>query len=92
MRIPEGYELFLAKHPENLPSDFETFRARVHANQRIPLVECIARFLEDKVIKLKHTLYGTKQAGRRWNIKLNQSLVERIGFTQSSLDPCLYFR
>ena len=27
MRIPEGYELFLAKHPANLPPEFETFLA-----------------------------------------------------------------
>ena len=89
MRVPEGYESFLQKHPEFLPPEFEVFRE----NQRtLPIIECISKFLDGKIIKLKHTLYGTKQAGRRWNIKLNQSLVDKIGFTQSVLDPCLYFK
>ena len=89
LRIPEGYQSFLAKHPEHLPPDFQTFRDQ---RPSLSLTECIAEFLQGKIIKLKHTLYGTKQAGRRWNIKLNSSLVQRIGFTQSVLDPCLYFR
>lgn len=89
LRIPEGYESFLEMYPQYLPPDFQAFRDQ---RSSVPLVECIAEFLAGKIIKLKHTLYGTKQAGRRWNIKLNQSLVEKIGFTQSILDPCLYFR
>lgn len=89
LQIPEGYQSFLAEHPQHLPRDFETFREQ---RTSLSLEKCVADYLEGKIIKLKHTLYGTKQAGRRWNIKLNSSLVQRIGFTQSTLDPCLYYR
>jgi len=90
LRMPEGYESFLENYPQYLPPDFQAYKDQRPSS--LPLAECIAEFLQGKIIKLKHTLYGTKQAGRRWNIKLNQSLVEKIGFVQSVLDPCLYFR
>jgi len=34
-------------------------------------------------------LYGTKQAGRLWGIKLNE-VPEQMGATRSTVDPCLY--
>ncbi len=43
------------------------------------------------VWKLKKSLYGLKQAPRLFNTYLNGHLV-KLGFTQSSNDPCLYFR
>jgi histone deacetylase 1/2 len=36
-------------------------------------------------------LYGQKQAGRVWNKHLHKGLVE-MGFTQSKIDECIYFR
>lgn len=44
-----------------------------------------------KVCRLNKALYGLKQASRQWNKKLDQALKE-IGFRQSSMDPCIYFR
>ena len=44
---------------------------------------------EGKVLKLKKSLYGTKQASRMWQLKLRSKLVE-MGFTNSSHDPCLF--
>ena len=43
----------------------------------------------DMVLKLKKSLYGTKQAPRTWFLKLKQCL-EMQGFHQSELDPCLF--
>ena len=43
----------------------------------------------DMVLKLKKSLYGTKQAPRTWFLKLKQCLEMR-GFHQSELDPCLF--
>ena len=46
---------------------------------------------EDKVCKLKKSLYGTKQAARQWNVKINQKLKE-FGLTRSNSYPCLYHK
>jgi Reverse transcriptase (RNA-dependent DNA polymerase) len=43
------------------------------------------------VIKLLKNLYGQKQAGRVWNQHLHRALIE-LGWTQSVVDECLYFK
>ncbi|KAE8241390.1 hypothetical protein A4X13_0g7436 [Tilletia indica] len=43
------------------------------------------------VCKLRLPLYGLKQAGRQWNTKFHQKLVER-GYTQCKSEPCVYVR
>ncbi|GMF41846.1 unnamed protein product [Phytophthora lilii] len=40
---------------------------------------------------LKKALYGTKQAARQWNNKLNLHLEDQ-GFERSVADPCVYVR
>jgi len=47
--------------------------------------------LAGKVLKLKKALYGTKQASRMWQLKLRDKLI-KMGFTNSSHDPCLFSR
>ncbi|MGH3055162.1 MAG: reverse transcriptase domain-containing protein, partial [Gaiellaceae bacterium] len=44
----------------------------------------------DKVLKLSSSLYGLRQAAKRWFDKLRTGLKER-GFRQSEIDPCLFF-
>ena len=44
---------------------------------------------EHLVCKLKHSLYGLKQSPRCWNSVLDVQL-KRMGFEQSSSDPCIY--
>lgn len=44
---------------------------------------------EGKVLKLRKSLYGLKQAAHTWNQVLHNALVE-MGFTQSDADKCLY--
>jgi hypothetical protein len=49
---------------------------------------------EDKrnfVLKLIQNLYGGKAAGRIWNKYLHAGLIE-LGFTQSKIDECCYYR
>nr|CCA16872.1 retrotransposon protein putative [Albugo laibachii Nc14] len=41
--------------------------------------------------KLQRALYGTKQAARQWNNKINTHL-ESLGFNRSIADPCVYMR
>jgi hypothetical protein len=45
---------------------------------------------EGKVLKLKKSLYGLKQAAFVWNQTLDECLIA-IGFTRSAHDPCVYF-
>lgn len=44
----------------------------------------------EKVCKLNRAIYGLKQAGRVWNRKLSESLLE-FGLQKSQLDPCVFF-
>ena len=43
-----------------------------------------------QVLKLIKSLYGTKQASRLWQLKLRDHLVNKMGFTNSLSDPCLF--
>jgi hypothetical protein len=64
----------------------------------IPMVEPLKRHIVQKQLKdlragmwlrLKKSLYGTKQAPRNWNIMLNTFLVS-IGMKPNPADPCFY--
>ena len=41
--------------------------------------------------QLIKSIYGLKQAGRKWNIEFNQQLKTH-GWKPSMVDPCAYFR
>jgi len=47
---------------------------------------------DDYVLKLKKNLYGQKQACRVWNQHLHAGLTDKLGYTQSAIDPCVYYR
>lgn len=44
----------------------------------------------DKVCKLNRSIYGLRQAGRQWNLKLDRAL-RKFGLRKSKLDPCIYY-
>lgn len=46
---------------------------------------------KDYVLKLRKNLYGQKQAGRVWAQHLKKGLLH-IGFQQSKVDECLFYR
>ena len=46
----------------------------------------------DLVCKLEKSMYGTKQAPRCWNKKINSVLCGELKFKRSDGDPCLYVR
>ena len=46
---------------------------------------------ENLVCRLKKSIYGLKQSPRCWNLALDSKLKE-IGLSQSSHDPCIYYK
>lgn len=44
------------------------------------------------VCRLRKTLYGLKQSGRRWYQKLVQILVDSLGFTRCEVDQAVFFK
>ena len=47
---------------------------------------------KDYVLKLNKNVYGQKQAGRVWNKYLVNELVNEIGFKQSEVDTCVFYK
>lgn len=45
----------------------------------------------NKVLKLKKAVYGLKQSGRVWNIKLTKTL-KNLNFEQSKADQCVFYK
>ena len=46
----------------------------------------------DYVLKIHRNIYGQKQAGRVWNKYLADKLIKEVGFTQSKVDECMFYR
>lgn len=44
----------------------------------------------NRVCRLNRSIYGLKQAGRQWNLKLDDAL-RKFGLKKSQLDPCIYY-
>ena len=48
--------------------------------------------VKDHVLKIHRNIYGQKQAGRVWNKYLVRKLVAKLGFKQSKVDECVFYR
>eukprot|EP00957_Ditylum_brightwellii_P054113 4098793-Ditylum_brightwellii.AAC.2 len=53
----------------------------------------VIKYINSKthVLKLECNLYGQKHDGRVWNLFLSTKL-KKIGFTQSCVDECVFYR
>ena len=47
---------------------------------------------KEHVLKVHKNIYGQRQAGRVWFEYLREKLVHEVGFTQSKIDPCLFWK
>jgi hypothetical protein len=47
---------------------------------------------DDYALKLHKNVYGQKQAGQVWNKYLVDILTKRVGFLQSKVDKCVFYR
>jgi hypothetical protein len=47
---------------------------------------------EDYILQLHHNVYGQKQAGRVWNHHLTRILMDKVGFQQSAVDDCVFYK
>ncbi|GJT07500.1 retrotransposon protein, putative, ty1-copia subclass [Tanacetum coccineum] len=45
----------------------------------------------NRVCKLKHSIYGLKQASRQWNKRFDDE-IKKFGFTQNHDEPCVYLK
>jgi len=45
-----------------------------------------------KVLRLKKGLYGLKQAGRGWYLKMSRVFLKELGFMQSAIDHSVFYR
>ena len=74
--------------------DYTNAFAQAELNEDV-YVECPRLFGpasgKDKVLHLRKSLYGLRQAPRTFFEKLRAGLIER-GWTQSEIDPCLFLR
>ena len=43
-----------------------------------------------RVVKLNKSVYGLKQAGRRWAMRLGDVLVSKVEMEQCKADPCVF--
>ena len=46
----------------------------------------------DYVLRLNRNVYGQKQAGRAWNKYLERKLIKEVGFKQSKVDDCVFYK
>ena len=63
--------------------------AKMDKEMYIKLPDCVEDGDQGEMCRLNLALYGTKQAGRLWGMKLDKEL-QGIGASRTLADPCLY--
>ena len=43
-----------------------------------------------EVVLLQRAVYGLRQAGRQWSLRLSRVLLQKTGTEQSEADPCVF--
>jgi hypothetical protein len=80
-----------AKPPNDLDKLYVHLIPMVDPLQRHHLQYQLKRLREGTWLRLRKSLYGTKQASRNWYNMLNDFIISK-GFYRNRADPCLYTR
>ena len=59
---------------------------------KVPVGVTINGTPKDYALKLNKNVYGQKQSGRVWNNYLTRKLIKEVGFKQSKIDPCVFYK
>ena len=46
--------------------------------------------MSGEVVLLQRAVYGLRQAGRQWSLRLSRVLLQTTGMEQSKADPCVF--
>ena len=46
--------------------------------------------MSGEVVLLQRAVYGLRQAGRHWSLRISRVLLHKIGMEQSKVDPCVF--
>ena len=67
-------------------------KRNIHENPKGFDINIRGKDPNDYVLKIHRNIYGQKQAGRVWYKYLRNKLVNEVGFKQSSIDKCIFYR
>ncbi|CAN0387341.1 unnamed protein product, partial [Ascophyllum nodosum] len=48
--------------------------------------------MSGEFVLLQRAVYGLRQAGLRWSLRLSRVLLQKIGMEQSKADSCVFLR
>ena len=85
MKLPDYIEKYVR---EILVAEFESDDLTVYNKAKEVLTD-LKSIEGEKVFLLLKAIYGLKQAGRQWHIKLDTEL-KNIGFQATKVEPCVY--
>ena len=84
----------------DIPENFEEILHEIIADEKSPnqvagdaknMIETLKNMKKGtKVCQLQKSLYGLKQAGRQWYLKLDEN-IKKLGLIPLKTDPCLYY-
>ena len=46
--------------------------------------------MSGEVVLLQRAVYGLRQAGRQWSLRLSRVLLQKLGMEQSKAEPCVF--
>ena len=77
---------WLLRHPDGKQAFI-----RAHLNEAVYMrLPAGCGDMSGEVVLLQRAVYGLRQAGRQWSLRLSRVLPQKIGMEQSEADPCVF--